>query len=486
MRVLRRLLCATTVVALVMVSMQTNGDRTPAELSTAPPRLVADVGSNPYRGGVGVASHTFWLSESDAFADLAPLSAAGVEWIREDFDWGATEPQNNQFKWSRLDNLMAAASRNHLNVLGIIDYSAPWASSDPSGAGNPHYPPSNLDEYASYAGEIAKRYGQNGSFWASRPDLTYRSLKAVELWNEPWGYWFWKSGPDPVRYADMAKRAATQIKAVAPDLEVLIPGDLLQVRKDGALVGWIDKVMLAQPALTGLVDAYSVHAYPYPFTLGPYDKRADPRWDFQRVKVVDDTMKALGKQKPIWITEVGWSTAQSNSDSVSEAKQAEFVRGAIVSGLDDYAAVERVFIYTWDRDNEVVGDREGNFGLRRKNGSAKPAWNEVVALLKLVPQSSGEAAVTSSVVIERGGAVLAPQFQTVDGVVQVTLSWQDVPDDSVDVFIDGIKKATLINGADGSGSYTVPPSVTVTGLTVFRVCATNSGTNCSSNVQVTG
>lgn len=488
MRTLRVLLSAVAVVAVAFSTIFASSPEPSTDLGATQPRLVANVGTNPFRGDVGVASHAFWLSENGATADLAPLAAAGVEWIREDLNWAQTEPRNNQYDWSRLDNLLAAASRNRISVLGIVDYSAPWASTDPTGGGDPHWSPTDLDEYAEYAGEIAKRYGANGTFWATRPDLTFRSLKALEIWNEPWGYWFWKAGPNPARYADMAKRAATKIKNSAPDLKVLIPGDLLQVRKDGALVGWIDNVMLAQPALSGLVDAYSVHAYPYPRTLGPYDNRPDPRWDFRRLKTIDDTMKALGKGKPIWITEVGWSTVANHADGVSEATQAQFVRDAIVSGLTDYAAVERVFIYTWDRDNNVVGDREGHYGLRRSNGAGKPAWTEVVALLALqAPGGVGaEAAVTSSMVIERGGAVLAPQFQMVDGSIRVTLSWQDVPDGSVDVFADSVKIQRLPNGADGSGSFVVPGTVTVTGRTVFRVCAANNSTSCSPDVQVAG
>jgi hypothetical protein len=484
-RTWRFLASAAIAAALVMAALPAEPEQA-VDLRVDPPQLAAEVQTNPYRGDVGVTSHTFWLGENDAAAELAPLADAGVEWVREDLSWAATEPQNDQFDWSRIDNLMAAASRNQISVLGIVDYSAPWASSDPSGGGDPHYPPTDLDEYAEFAREIAKRYGEQGTFWASRPDLTHRSLKALELWNEPWGTWFWKSGPDPVRYADMAKRAATEIKAHAPDLEVLVPGDLLQVRSDGALVGWIDNVMLAEPALDTLVDAYSVHAYPYPFTHGPYDDRPDPRWDFQRLQVIDDTMKALGKGKPIWVTEVGWSTVVNHSDGVSEATQADYVRGAIISGLNDYPAVERVFIFTWDKDNGVVGDREGQFGLRHPDGSAKPAWNEIVALLALTPAGEQEPAVASSVSMERGGAVLAPQFQMIDGAIEVTLSWQDIPDDDVDIFMDDVVLQTVGNGADGSGSFTVPASVPVTGETVFRVCAANSWTSCSAEIQVTG
>jgi hypothetical protein len=89
-------------------------------------------------------------------------------------------------------------------------------------------------------------------------------------------------------------------------------------------------------------------------------------------------------------------------------------------------------------------------------------------------------------VIERGGSVLAPGFQLVGGTIEVTLSWQDVPDDSVAIYLDGTRLATVPNGSDGSGSYVVPRATPVTGLTTFRVCAAGNPATCSPDVQVAG
>jgi hypothetical protein len=203
-------------------------------------------------------------------------------------------------------------------------------------------------------------------------------LTAVEVWNEPWGHWAWKPNPDPAAYARLARAAAEAVKAANPAVKVLISGDLLQARTDGRIVDWLRNVLAAEPALQNLVDAYSVHPYPYPRELGPYDDRSDPRWDFRRLELIHQ----VDPSRPLWITEVGWSTAPGVSDAVSEERQATFVRGAVQRSLGEWGGfVERIFVYSWDRSNGTPGDREGNFGLRRADGSTKPAWEALAALL---------------------------------------------------------------------------------------------------------
>ena len=330
-----------------------------------------------YAGRVGLNTHQVWVSQADSYATFASARSRGVEWVREDFLWSLVEPQPGSYSWSRTDALMASASLAGVNVLGILDYSAPWASSDPTGGRDTKYPPRSNHEYARYAAAVVSRYGPGGSFWAARPDLAPRPLTAVQIWNEPWGYWFWKPNPSPAAYATLARTAIGAIRAANPLIKVLIAGDVLQVRTDGQIVDWLRNLRAADPGLATLADAYSVHPYPHPRTLGPYAERSDPRWDFRRVTLTHQIDPSL----PVWITEVGWSTA-STSDSVSEATQAEYVRGAVERSLVEWGSfVERVFVYSYDKDSGNTSDREGYYGLRRQDGAPKPALDSLTALL---------------------------------------------------------------------------------------------------------
>ena len=192
---------------------------------------------------VGLSTHLFWLGESDITANLTRLRGGGAGWIREDFLWDQIEPAKGDFRWGRSDALMASAAKTGTNVLAILDYSARWASSDPSGGGDIHYPPKNFADYATFATKVVERYGSNGTFWAARPDLPRRPLAAVELWNEPWGSWFWKPNPDPAAYARMVRTAATAIRAAKPDMKILISGDLIAIRSDGRGARWLEDVL---------------------------------------------------------------------------------------------------------------------------------------------------------------------------------------------------------------------------------------------------
>jgi glycosyl hydrolase family 42 (putative beta-galactosidase) len=339
----------------------------------------ADTGA--WTGRVGVAGHLMWYSDQQT--EMSRLRAGGVDWTREDFLWDTIEPSKGSFDWSWPDKLMTSSSRTGMNVLAILDYSAKWASSGPNGDGT--YAPRDNAEFAAYAAAIVRRYGSGGSFWSAHPELTPRPLGAVEVWNEPWGHWDWKPNPDPAAYARLARATAEAVKAATPGVKVLIAGDLLQARTDGKIIPWLANVLTADPGLKSLVDAYSVHPYPYPRELGPFDERPDARWDFRRLELIHQ----VDPTRPLWITEVGWSTAPGVSDAVSEAQQATFVRGAVQRALGEWGGfVERIFVYSWDRSNGTSGDREGNFGLRRSDGSTKPAWSALSALLATTPPPS--------------------------------------------------------------------------------------------------
>lgn len=334
--------------------------------------------ASPYAGRVGVNTHLVWVSESESRPQLEHARSGGVAWTREEFPWRVVEPQRGVFDWRATDALMASASAAGINVLGILCYSAPWASSDPTGKGDSKYPPRDAADFARYATAVVKRYGPGGSFWAARPELTPRPLTAVQVWNEPWGYWFWKPNPEPARYAALARATAQAVKAHDPSIRILLAGDLLQVRTDGSIRDWQRELMAADPALGSLFDAYSVHPYPYPRDLGPYADRSDPRWDFRRLELI----RANDPSKPLWITEVGWSTASDATQTVSEQTQATFVTGAVERALGEFGGfVEMIFVYQFDRDRGSASERENYYGLRRADDSAKPAWTGLAELL---------------------------------------------------------------------------------------------------------
>jgi hypothetical protein len=296
-----------------------------------------------------------------------------VRWIREDFLWSRIEPERGRFDWQRTDELMAAAAAAGIDVLAILDYSAPWSTSDPGG--ELEAPPADDADYARFARAVVDRYGAGGSFWDGAEHV--RPLAAVELWNEPWGYFFWGPDPDPARYARLAREAAEAVRAADRDVDVLVPADLLQVRSDGAVQPWFSAVLEADPELPELVDGWTVHPYPSPRASGP-GADGDPRFSVGRVDEVRRVAERADAERPLWITEIGWTTATGTEEGVTEEQQAEYLDQTLALAAGPWRDfVARTFVYTWTRSSGAPGDVEGNFGLRRADGSPKPAWRVV-------------------------------------------------------------------------------------------------------------
>lgn len=320
---------------------------------------------------IGMSTHLRW-SDEPIGPQVAALRDGGIRWIREDFTWAELEPRRGEFDWRSTDALMAAAAKEGIDVLAVLAYSAPWAAA----TADEHSPPMDPADYARFARAVVDRYGDGGEFWNGRSVV--RPLRAVELWNEPWGHFFWDPDPDPRRYAELARPAAAAVHDAGAGVRVLVPADLLQVRADGTITPWFEALLDADPQLSELVDGWTVHPYPSPFDRPPADPEADPRFTYERVELIQAIAEERGVARPLWLTELGWSTAPDAAESVSEEEQARHVAAALDRALTDWSEfVERIFIYSWDRSSGGPDDLHGHFGLRRADGSFKPAWEEV-------------------------------------------------------------------------------------------------------------
>jgi polysaccharide biosynthesis protein PslG len=328
-----------------------------------------------YSDRVGFSGSVVWYGEAEQLAYLRRLRELGARWIREDLHWGAFERSPGRWDWTVGDRLMRNASLAGVNVLGVVSYSAGWAA---SGA-TIYHPPRRVAAYAEFCRRLAERYGPHGSFWRAHPELSPRPVKALEIWNEPWAWFFWKQNPDPAAYVELLRAAATAIRSADRDVDVLASADIFQMRSDTrASLDWFRLLLQRDPALfRNLVDAYSVHAYTQ--RRGPHDTSVVQRWRYDRVLMTRDLAARAGASHPIWITEFGWTTESRNADAVSEATQARYLSEALERALGPWQSfVARSFVYHWGRPES---DNVGGYGVFRRDGTKKPAWDSLHALL---------------------------------------------------------------------------------------------------------
>ena len=299
--------------------------------------------------------------------EQAVLAAqTGVHAVREDLSWAVTEPREDQYDWSNYDAVVRIATETGLMVLPILDDAPSWAAPDEACL------PANSATYAAFTAAAVARYGPGGQFWRENPALPERPLVWYELWNEPWDA---DCNRDPATYARMVVAAANAGRGVNPSVRFLIGADTSFRTPAGQREDWIAGMYAAVPDLGRYFDAVSVH--PYGGDPDVYTPGSDTDNEPARLEQVHAELTAHGDgDKPLWVTEIGWSTCSGTSGCVSEAAQAQYLDEFLHDAVTTWRSyVRAVFVYDLrDIAPNPADDREAWFGLLRPDLSRKPAW----------------------------------------------------------------------------------------------------------------
>lgn len=276
------------------------------------------------------------------------------------------------FKWDSIDFRVTAAAQRELTLLPVLLGGAPWV-------GPWNELPSPPDDYARYVAAFVARYGPGGEFWTAHPALPYRPIRWVNLWNEPYLTFFSRGGVDPGAYARLVRAAVRAGRAANPRVRYLLevektPG---KAREEPRRF-FIDDMYNAVPDLNRWFDAVSIH----PFSGDRSPRERDDPWGFSRIEEIRDRLVAHGaRRKPVWITEVGWSTCPDAEGCVSESRQASYYRSVYRLVRRRHRYVRALYFYN-DRDQRGASssNTEAWFGVVRADGSHKPAYRVLRAL----------------------------------------------------------------------------------------------------------
>ena len=218
--------------------------------------------------------------------------------------------------------------------------------------------PADVNAYAAYVGALARAFGSNVAAW--------------ELWNEEdEAAWWGNAGGNPALYASLLKAAYPLVHPYAP---VFVGG------LTGNNYDFLEQVYGAGGG--GSFDGVAVHTDTACNLVGPdsFFRNADGRinrYSFLGLREVHQTMADHGDDgKPIWITELGWTTegglcqngmfAGQKNAGVSEADQAKYLEMAWHC-LKDYPYVTNALWFNLE-------DEGGSFyGLLDSGGAAKAA-----------------------------------------------------------------------------------------------------------------
>ncbi|MCM8757480.1 MAG: beta-galactosidase [Candidatus Omnitrophica bacterium] len=290
-----------------------------------------------------------YAKEEDLKKVVSLIKEAGIGWVRFDFLWSDIEPQDNIFEFEKYDRIVDELVKNNINILGILHYSADWASS----CGRWNCPPQDNQLFIDYVKKTVGRYKEKVKYW--------------EIWNEPDSgiYWDYQYQDGLKTYCKLLKEVYLAIKEIDPLAKVL----------NGGLTNLSSIEKLYQNKIKEYFDILNIHIFESPLNLGS-EKRL-----LSSVRLVYKIMRRnADENKKIWITEIGCPGVRNRriknwwmGKNPSEKEQARWLE-VVFKELLKHQAVDKVF-WAFFRDcKDHFQDGVDYFGLIRWDFSKKPAF----------------------------------------------------------------------------------------------------------------
>jgi len=294
---------------------------------------------------------------------LGLMADAGIGWARTNWAWKDLQPLPGPFDYAHLDDVARIATEHHIQLLPILTAVPAWSSTAPDqikakyGNLSPtdRYRPSNLDDWLNYVKNVVGRYDGNGVNDApGSPRINY-----WEVWNEENIPEFWPTTPNPEEYLALLKATFQTIKAVNPAAKVVLGGLAnAGINADGS------NYLQSLYDLGGgpYFDVVSIHYYSTPANgIAPVE---------QAVNGVRAIMDAHGdRDKPLWLTEIGWSDTVSGN-TVGKDEIAAYLNAVYTAPL----AADVIYWYNFRNIFAHSPDPEHNFGLVNADFTVKPSY----------------------------------------------------------------------------------------------------------------
>ena len=246
-------------------------------------------------------------------------------------DWAKLEPARGQWRFEKLDRLMALAEANDVEPMLTLGVTPTWAAARPHeafvyGAGGASEP-RNLSDWENYVSTVANRYKGR--------------LRYLEIWNEPKygdieptkGAFFSGTAKNLVDMACAARRVAREVD---PNINIISPG----------FTGAGDRLERFLTAGGGrCIDIVAFHFY-----------AATPEKMRERIRDVRQIMQRQGVgHLPLWNTEQGYEVVGPRAripgnlgfEVADEATEAAYIARSLVLGAD--AGLSRFYFYSWER-----------------------------------------------------------------------------------------------------------------------------------------
>jgi len=243
----------------------------------------------------------------------------------------ANEVEKAGFKWMRLggpvfeekeDKGLVEAVKKGIKVIPVL--------------GDKNADVTKLPAFREYMKKYLARYGENGTLWKENPSVKQIPFEYIEIWNEPNLEYLTQTGGKKKDecYAEFLKIAYEEIKKFDPKIKVI------GLNTSGGAWNAATFIMPNGENQKGIMGFFrfikGVHSYgggKYYDILGihPYTgKKAPEKVDLVKTleAIREECKTNAGEEKPIWITEVGFSLPVKQASEAmvkTEDDQANFL-----------------------------------------------------------------------------------------------------------------------------------------------------------------
>ena len=325
------------------------------------------------------------------------LKEGGVKSMRVALVWSETQPtRGGAYEWSSFDPIVERAAKSGIELLPFIVGSPTWAVPNKTvpgtgGAKAPARLPASgtaATAWTAFLEAAVARYGTGGTYWTENPLVPDKPIKAWQIWNEP-NFKYFVAKPNPTEYGKLVKISSAAIKSVQPSAQVVLAGLFAQpagarrLNTKGKVANptspnyfaayFLEQMYKTNPGIRSKFQGVSLHPYV------PHYRRLPA--EIEEVRTI---LKKEGDgTKPLWITELGWSSeppvGPSNVFAVGQAGQARELKGAFTLLKADAAKYRLTHVYWFSVDDaaETCNFCNGS-GLFKKGFVPKKSWTEFV------------------------------------------------------------------------------------------------------------
>jgi polysaccharide biosynthesis protein PslG len=328
----------------------------------------------------GAQAHLFY---TDRPTPLNLAREGGFGWVRQQIHWRDQEGPAGRYAWGELDNIVGDVHASGLKLLISITRAPEFYT-----ANGQNGLPATAEPLGNFVDALVRRYpGQIG---------------AIQIWNEQ-NLAYENGGQvaqtDAGHYVELLKVAYTRIKALDPRIIVVSGSPASTATNNPAIAiddaSYFEGMFAYQGGvIRDFVDVIGVHpggSANAPETLWPEAPSQAQGWTDHRTfyfRRIEDYRALMVKyqldQKPVWITEFGWATANTTpgyefGNQISLDAQAEYLVDAMRLAEEKYPWVDNMFVWNltfgplWAQQGQPLHE-QASFSILHGDYTPRPAY----------------------------------------------------------------------------------------------------------------